>query len=214
MPVLLPFCCARADTKLLVGAARGYPGLTVSVPIILATSSNTLPAVVALQADVLFAAGLLNAGPATPGTSFGNHILESSEPQPGVRRLLIYAPNNALLTNGVIANIPFSIPLGTRASTLPLSLTNVILATALANSTVSANVSGLIIINPVFVRPDRDVNLFFVVSPDRNYLVQASTTLTTWRTLSITSAPTSYLDFTDAEAHNFPFRFYRVNPAP
>ena len=92
----------------------------------------------------------------------------ASEPQPGVRRLLIYAPNNALLTNGVIANIPFAIPLGTRASTLPLSLTNVILATALANSTVSANVSGLIIINPVFVRPDRDVNLIFIdIQPDQ-----------------------------------------------
>lgn len=211
---LLSCLCGRAEPKLSVGSVSGYPGLTATVPIFFKASSNTPPNVVALQADVAFNTALLSSGPATAGPALGNRVLDSNEPQPGVRRILVYSLNNLPLTNGIIARIPFTVAPGIHVSTAGLLLSNVVMATAAALPVTSTNANGAVIISPVFVRDDGDVSFFFAVTPDQSYLIQASTTLTNWVTLSTNSSAGSFIDFTDTQAHTFPYRFYRIIPVP
>jgi len=211
---LLSCLSGRAEPKLSVGSVSGYPGLTATVPIFFKASSNNSPSVVALQADISFNPALLSSGPATAGPALGNRVLDSNEPQPGVRRILIYSLNNAPLTNGIVARIPFTVAPGIHVSTAGLLLSNVVMAAATALPVTSTNAAGAVIISPVFVRDDGDVSFFFAVTPDQSYLIQASTTLTNWVTLSTNSSAGSFIDFTDTDAHNFPYRFYRIIPKP
>jgi len=211
---LLSCLCGRAEPNLFLGSVSGYPGLTATVPLFFKESSNTPPRVVALQADVAFNPALLSSGAAVPGPALGKRVLDSNEPRAGVRRILIYSLNNVPLTNGMIARIPFDVAPGLHVSTAGLLLTNVIMATAAALPAPSTGVNGAVIINPVFVRDDGDVSFFFAATPDQKYLIQASTTLTNWVTLSTNSGTASFIDFTDTEAHTFSYRFYRIIPAP
>jgi len=45
-----------------------------------------------------------------------------------------------------------------------------------------------------------------------NYVIQASTNLTTWITLATNNSPTGLWVFTDAQSTNFLQRFYRAMP--
>ena len=89
--------------SLRVGVVRGFPGNTVEVPVSLSYRSNEVRNVVALQADVLFATTGISDGTPSGGPLLSRHVLASSAPSPGVRRLLVYSAERALLTNGELA---------------------------------------------------------------------------------------------------------------
>lgn len=200
----------HAGTSFIVGGTRGYPATTVSVPVVLRGETN----VVALQADILFDTNSLISGAVTSGGTAANHIVALSEPAAGVRRLLLYSLNNTPLSNGVLANLSFSISPGTHQNALRLSLSNVLLVTAAPTPVVSTNFPGVIVINPVFVRPDGIVDFFLTVVPRDAYTVQGSSDLISWLNLGSVAAPSAIIEFTDTNAPVFPYRFYRAVSVP
>ena len=113
---------ARAAVELRVGTAYATPGSTVFVPVRLATDTN----IVAAQFDLLFASTNLSSGDALPGPALADHLISSAEPQPGVRRVVIYSPTNATLGNGVLVTVPLTV-----ASNAPYSLAQLIITNVL-----------------------------------------------------------------------------------
>jgi hypothetical protein len=200
----------HAGTRLVVGGARGMAGTTVSIPVILRSDAN----VVALQADVLFNTNSLSAGSVTAGAVSANHVVASSRPTAGVQRLLLYSLNNKVLSNGVLANLSFTVAPGSYPEALRLAVTNVMLVTASATPVLSTNVPGVIVINPVVIHPAGDVNFFLTVVPNESYMVQGSVDMVQWLDLGLVETPSAIIEFTDTNAQVFPYRFYRAVATP
>jgi len=57
---------------------------------------------------------------------------------------------------------------------------------------------------------NQQLQLGFMGVAGSNYVLQASTNLTTWTTLSTNTAVTNWFNFIDPKATNFPYRYYRV----
>jgi len=210
--VLLPgslIPVAHGQAKVAVASARGYPATLVTIPVFFNSRSN----VVALQADIRFDASGLSSFAATMGTAGGSGVLSSSAPGNGVRRLLMYSPELNKLSNGVMAHLPFLVASNLYSGVLRLSLTNVVVATSAAGPLVSTNSSGAIAISPVFQRVDGGVDFFLNVTPDRTYLIQASSNLLDWLTLSTNVAEGPLIENQEADGFTYPYRFYRALPA-
>ena len=204
---------ATAVTRIVVGTVRGFPGNTVEVPVTLGYGRNDLRDVVALQADVLFESVGLSDGLPAGGPILVRHLLASSAPVTGTRRLLVYSSENAALSNGVVANIPFTVaPKEYRNFTLTLS--NVVLARADGSQVSGTNVNGFIGVSQVFVAPDGHADGFLNVptntGPEACWVVQSSSDLVAWTNLSTNSAAGNLLEFRDAQAGGFPQKFYRA----
>ena len=101
-----------AAPRLSLGTVRGFPGASVEVPLTLRYATNDLQNVVALQADVLIESGNAASGSPTGGDALRGHLVPSSQPGANVRRILVYAANNAVITNGTVATLPFVVPVG------------------------------------------------------------------------------------------------------
>lgn len=119
---------ALAAESLIVGSGTAQPAAAVSIPIALQSQGN----VVSLQADVRFDANVFTFGALTADAAATNHTVASSEPTPGVRRLLLYSLNNAALGDGALAHLQFLVRSNAPEGTFTLSLSNVILVDALA----------------------------------------------------------------------------------
>src|SRR5436853_720484 len=150
---------ALALPKLSIATVRGFPGNTVDVPVLLNYGSNDLQNVVALQADIVFDQNGLGSGNPTRGPALRNHSVATSVPGTGVRRVLIYSPDNSTLTNGVIANVPFTLAPG-QARNFSLTLANVILAYANGTQADASVVSGGIAVTPVYVQADGNADFY------------------------------------------------------
>lgn len=210
--LLIGFVCSASAVSLRVGTVRGFPGNTVEVPVTLRYGSNELRDVVAMQADVLFdASGLSDAAPSS-GALLARHTLASSLPSPGVRRVLVYSLENAALTNGLVATIPFTVaPKDYRNFTLTLS--NVVLARADGTQVSGTNVNGFIAVSQVFLAADGHADGFLNVASnqvDQCYVIQATTDFQSWVNVQTNSASGSLLEFADPRASQFPRRFYRA----
>jgi hypothetical protein len=76
-------------------------------------------------------------------------------------------------------------------------------------------VSALFSVQPLYFtgtgfRPNQQLQLGFMGVTGSNYVLQASTNLTTWMPLTTNLAATNWFNFIDPKATNFPYRFYRV----
>ncbi len=210
--VLLLFAMsAQAAPRLSLTTVRGFPGNTVEVPVMLRYETNELQNVVALQADVVFGPAGLSSGLPGGGGALPNHRVASSLPASGVRRLVIYSRTNAAFTNGVIANLPFTVAAG-QFRNFTLTLANVILARADGSQVPVSVVSGGIAVSRVFLRSDGDADFFLDVLPEQPFSIQASTNLIDW--LELTNLVTTGSLFTqiDTDAHLYSHRFYRALP--
>jgi hypothetical protein len=201
---------ARAQVTLSAGVTRAFAGTAVNVPLTLRSRSGPI----ALQGDLMHEPGVLTTGDVLPGLPSSPTVVMSSAPQPGLRRVLFYSSTGAALSNGTVALFPFFIPANTHSGFYRLTLTNVLVATSSATSLVSTNLPGSIALNPVFVRVDGSVDLVLTVEQDRAYLVQASTNLIDWLTLSTNLSVGPYLEHNDADAAAAPQRFYRAVAVP
>src|SRR5205085_2973183 len=172
---------------------------------------NDLQNVVALQADIVFDQNGLGSGNPTRGPALRNHSVATSVPGTGVRRVLIYSPDNSTLTNGVIANVPFTLAPG-QARNFSLTLANVILAYANGTQADASVISGGIAVTPVYVQADGNADFYLSVLADQPFSIQASTNLTDWVELTNVVTTGSLFIHLDTEAHRYPYRFYRAIP--
>ena len=208
---------ARADTvhaipRLVAGVVRGFPGRTVEVPVSLRYRTNDLHDVVALQADVVFdATGVTDSAPA-PGVITSNHVLASSAPFTGTRRLLVYSPAGSVLTNGDVARIPFSVG-PNEYRNFALRLTNVILVRADASRVFGETTHGAIAVNQVYVGPNGSADGFLNVASvgvEQCYIIQATSDFQTWSNVQTNSTEEALLQFIGPDAGGFQKRFYRA----
>jgi hypothetical protein len=196
---------AGAQPLLSIGSLPAYPGATVSVPVNLARATN----VVAAQFDVGFDANRVSSGPALAVASSGQTVL-SHEIAPGVRRVLVFSRQNAIITNRSVASLPFTIFPTEYNSSGPLTPVNPILARKDATAlTPLALSSGTIFVRPVNRLPDGHVQFFLPSTPDQRYYIQASTDLEHWTNISTNVATGSFLDLIDVDAASYEYRFYR-----
>lgn len=216
---VLGFLCllARADTvhavpRLVAGVVRGFPGRTVDVPVSLRYRTNDLHDVVALQADVVFdATGVADSAP-SPGVITSNHVLASSAPFSGTRRLLVYSRAGSVLTNGDVARITFNVG-PNEYRNFSLRLTNVILVRADASQISSDVTHGAIAVNQVYVGPNGAADGFLNVASngvEQCYIIQATTDFQTWSNVQTNSTEEALLQFIDPDASGFQKRFYRA----
>jgi hypothetical protein len=208
---------ARADTvqavpRLVAGVVRGFPGRAVDVPVSLRYRTNDLHDVVALQADVVFdATGVTDSAP-SPGVITSNHVLASSAPFTGTRRLLVYSPAGSVLTNGDVARITFNVG-PNEYRNFSLRLTNVILVRADASQISSDVTHGAIAVNQVYVGPNGAADGFLNVATsgsEQCYIIQATTDFQTWSNVQTNSTEEALLQFIDPDASGFQKRFYRA----
>jgi hypothetical protein len=202
----------QAVPRLVAGIVRGFPGRTVEVPVSLRYRTNDVRDVVAFQADVVFDASGVTDDVPVRGNIMSNHVLASSAPFTGTRRLLVYSPGNAVLTNGEVASIPFSVgPQEYRNFTL--RLTNIVMVRADASQVFGDVTHGAIAVNPVYVGPNGSADGFLDVTTngtERCYIIQATTDFQTWSNVQTNSTEEALLQFIDPDAGGFPKRFYRA----
>jgi hypothetical protein len=197
-----------AQSSLSIGAVRGRSGAIVSVPLSLYSNTN----IVALQADVVFdSAQVTSTLPALP-QALSNHVILSSQPAAGLRRILIYSLANSPLPNDVIANIPFLVSSPSDIGAARIGVTNTMLATALPQPVSAVNWPGGIVLLPVRVHADGSVQLYLNAVPGQAYAIQTSASLTTWTNLSTTVANGALVEFNDNQAQLNSQRFYRLAP--
>lgn len=210
--VLGVFAMSASAGSLRVGTVRGFPGVTVEVPVSLQFGPNELRDVVALQADVWFDASGVSDGTPTNGLLLSQQVLASSQPAAGTRRLLVYSLANAPWTNGLVANIPFTVGLGEYRN-FPLRLGNVILVRADASQVLATNVNGYIAVSQMAVAQDGRASGFLNVSSndvEQCYVIQATSDFVNWVNVQTNSATGNLLEFADPTAVGHPYRFYRA----
>lgn len=199
----------HAQPLLSVSSLPAYPGATVAVPVTLTRGTN----VVAAQFDVAFDPNRASSASALPVAGSGQTVV-SHEVAPGLRRVLVFSRQNAIMTNRSLASLPFTVSATEYNNSGPLTPANPILAkkdgTALAPVGLS---SGTIFVRPVNRLPDGHVQFFLPSTPDRRYYIQASTDLQHWSNISTNVATGSFLDLIDVDAANFDYRFYRWQTA-
>ena len=202
---------ASGRPKLSIATVRGFPGNTVEVPVLLNYGSNYFKNVVAVQADVVFDQSGLASGSPSGGTALRNHSVATSLPGGGVRRVLVFSPNNSALSNGIVASLPFTLAAG-QARNFNLTLANVVLAYADGTQANADVISGGIAVTPVYVQADGNADFYLTVLTDQPFSIQASTNLVEWVELTNIVAAGSLFIHLDAEAHRYPYRFYRAIP--
>jgi hypothetical protein len=139
LPVIADF------PALAVGSGSGAPGDVVQIPITFVSDGS----VTTQQLDLLFNASQLSAGTPTAGGALGTtHGLETAQPQAGVLRIVVTPPlDNASLTSGTLAIIPFTINAAAINGNEMLMLSNSVMADGAAVEVVPDTLdSGLITI--------------------------------------------------------------------
>ena len=206
---------AFGAVQLSIGTNTGYPGSTVSVPSSLSSDTN----VVAVQYDVLFNSTNLNADAPLSGNAQTGSVIASGLLSPGTRRVVLYSPTNAALTNGILANLIFSISTNAPAGVTSLTLTNVIFANAQAGRVQSPTlVPGFVTVSltaparfgTILLSTNGAVQFNVLGINTVTYVIQTSTNLMQWVDLSTNVASGGAINFRDTNVSQFRYRFYRV----
>jgi len=207
--LLWPANCARADSSVAIGSARGYPNTTASAPVIFRKVTN----VVAAQFDVSFDTSKVSSGDPVPGALLANQIVKSREIAPGIRRTLIYSLSNSPLTttnSAVIAGLPFTVSATEHVGSGPLTPTQALLVKPDATPISPLNLmAGAIFVQALRFNGDGSVSFLLPSEPNQTYLIQASTNLVNWTTILTNMAAGTYMDLYEPNGGNFRYRFYR-----
>ena len=129
LAALLGFVSAlqvHAVATLSVGSVQTNAASIASIPITLSGASG----VVAAQFDLVYPTTNLTSSSAVGGGALAGHAVVSTEASLGKRRVVIYSITNAVLSDDILAHVPLSVSPNTPGSVIPLTLTNVILASA------------------------------------------------------------------------------------
>jgi len=205
--IVLMTALEGAGASLTIGSAPAYPGTTVSIPVLARTSN----AVVAAQFDVTFSPTRASLGDAISGRAAANHRIKSVEIAPGIRRVLVYSMNNSSISNrGALVNIPVTVSPQEHVGSGPITPMNAILATKEATAVTPVElIAGQVLTRPVNPGADGAVQFFLPSTNDSWYLIQASSNLVDWLTITNLQANADFMDLMDADAARYAHRFYR-----
>src|SRR5580765_6253269 len=81
-----------------------------------------------------------------------------------------------------------------------------------ATAIVSSNTPGYITLSPVYLHPEGPADVFLKATPGRSYIIQATTNFIHWLNIETNTATSDLLIFTDANAGQYQYRFYRAIP--
>jgi len=213
LAVLVVSAGATAAPVLSVNSTAAIPGSTVQVAVRYTTDTNAP----SLQFDLLYATNYLATGTPTGGDALADHQVASSEPAPGVRRVLIFSFSNALLTNGVLAFVPFTIATNAPDHDEALTLSNVVVSTLQANQVLAYSSNGVLTIAvppqiTSVVRTNSGARVQLVGTSGREYRLEAQTNVAAlqWTPLATNIAVNGLAEFNDATPAAFSSRFYRA----
>lgn len=113
-----------AAPSVFVISTNATPGMIAELPIAFATDTNCSSA----EFDLMFNPTYLTPGVPSGGNALADHFIISSLISSGTIRVQINSFSNALLKNGVLVYIPFTISSNEVNSSEPMTLTNVILS--------------------------------------------------------------------------------------
>src|SRR5262245_53535112 len=183
-----------AQTSLSIGSTPGYQGVSYALPVTLSRATN----IVAAQFDVAFDPAKVSAAAALPDLTSVDQMVLSRELSPGLRRVLVFSRNNAVITNRTIAQTPFTVSAAERVSSGPLTPTHAVVAQtdAAALTSLSLN-AGTIFVRPVNLLPNGHVQFFLPSTPDTRYAIQATTNLVNWVNISTNTATGNFMDLVD-----------------
>lgn len=207
---------ANAAPQLTLGHGSGDGPTPSPVSV---TFSSDLP-VVAVQFDVTFDPALLESGAPVLTSTSSTHSLLSSEPTPGVRRIVVYSTVNAILPNGPLLSLGFTALPRTPNGTLGLTLANAFAADSDARFIAPLSlVSGDFTVGPV-VNPQLalttlssggDVQLQLTGPEGTTFVLQVSQNLSQWIPLKTAAIPAGgTLRFSDTVSPATSVRFYRA----
>jgi hypothetical protein len=202
-----------AAPVLSVDPIVGLPGTTVHVAVSYVTDTNAP----SLQFDLLYSTNYLASGTPTGGDALSDHQVASSEPAPGVRRVLIFSFSNTPITNGVLVFVPFTIATNSSDHDEPLSLSNVVVSSPQAEP-VPAYASNNVMVIAIppriisVVKTNSSTIVELAGTDGRGYRLEAQTNPsdTQWISLVTNIAVNGIAEFEDTNAASFPFRFYRA----
>ena len=208
------FCSSFGAPQLSVGNTNGVPGASVSVASTIATDVN----VVAVQYDIVFNPATLSSTDATAGSNQPNHLVASALLNPSTRRVVLYSAADAALTNGVLANLVFSIVSNAPPGVSSVLVTNAILADAQGNRVQPGGLaSGFVLslaaparFGSILLSTNGAVQFQVFGSSSQAYVIQASTNLQQWIDVSTNTSVAGEIDFTDTSSGRFRNQFYRV----
>ena len=207
---------ANAAPQLTLGHGSGDGPTPSPVPV---TFSSDLP-VVAVQFDVTFDPALLESGAPVLTSTSTTHALVSSEPTPGVRRIVVYSTANAILPNGPLVSLAFAALPRTPDGTLSLTLANAFVADSGARfvapvSLVSGDFSVGAVVNTQLaitaLSAAGDVRLQLSGPEGATFVLQVSRNLSQWIPLKTAVIPAGgSLQFSDSVSPATSVRFYRA----
>ncbi len=212
-------CAADAAPGLSTGNTTNLAGSTVTVPFSFTGATN----VVALQFDVTLDGAVLGSGAAVAGAATGMHSINSTSLSNSARRVVVYSITNAFLQNGEVVNVPISISALALESTTGLTISNAILAdingqtvqpVTLTPGSIHISTALPARLGSVLRAPNGQAQFSVVGGNQRSYLIQASTNLTQWTSISTNTTSSGLINFFDSNASNYPIRFYRAIVAP
>lgn len=184
---------------------------------------DATPAAAALQFDVRFDPGRLAAGFAVAGSGGGGFEVRSASPEPGLARVIVFSGTNRAMTGGELVLLPLRVLAGAPEGGVPLSVSNVVVATAAGVRVEPVSVQGgtLVIRDvsaPRFERPVLGVNGQLVLTlsgrEGETYALEASTDLTGWEEVGRAVVTGGVAGFSQATAGVSGARFYRAVQVP
>lgn len=189
------------------GLAQGHD---VTVPITLQATNN----LAGLQADILFnGSRLVCTGAVALVSGPADVVVDGAQIQPGKFRLLAYSPTGTALTNDVVCNVTFSAYPNAANGPAPLGSSTVYFGSDTASTLAGVVNPGLLLVGDAFAFFPGGGRAQFRGTTGSNYVLRASTNLTTWTPILTNPALAGLVWTLDSDALVFPKRFYRISPA-
>lgn len=188
------------------------PGYTLLEPITI-HATNSLAG---FQCDVLFDASRLSCTnvPTLVSGPVGV-VVDGALIQPGQYRLLAYSPTGAALTTNVVCDVTFSALTNAASGQVPLGSGIFHFGDTNAATITTGKVThGLILVGNAFGFMPGGGRAQFLGTNGSNYVIAASTNLTSWTAISTNTATNSLAWNVDSNSLVLPHRFYLSTLAP
>jgi len=207
-----------ASPSLSVGFSVGTPGTTVQVAVNYTTDTNAAT----LNFDLVYDTNYLASGTPVRGNALSDHLVASSEPWPGVRRVLIFSAANSRITNGVLVHVPFTIVGNAPDHDEVMAFSDVVVANLQAEAVPVKTTNGVLAVAAlprfVSISPTTGgaIHLELIGPPGRRFLIEGTRTVgqPSWTPLHTNVATGGLLKFDDLGAAVLPSRFYRAQVLP